>query len=289
MLRSWIPLVVALAVSNPTEGRAQASSCRSMAGPAGMPEFRLTEPDDQLLCREGYLLLHSGERKTPYWVLERLRPARFEGPGDRETLGNPFATDPDLLAAGKPAARSKDYEKQKSAIQKRSFDRGHMAPAADMKFSEPATVESFYMSNMAPQQGLNLNRHIWADLEALVRDWACDRGDLIAITGPIYDDGADDTLGEGKVAVPSAFFKIAYEPIQKRAIALVLPNEAVPKKRRKAFAALGDFRVSIQDVEQRTGIRFFPKLDARKRRQVTSIVSPMWEVVGGCNGTTLTR
>jgi endonuclease G len=256
--------------------------CRSMASATGLPVVKPLDSQDTMLCRDGYLLLHSDARKTPYWVLERLEPGRFVGEGDRKEQGDPFATDPDLKQLGRAAATPDDYLNQKSQVQKRKFDRGHMAPAADMKFTKEATTQSFFMSNMAPQHGINLNRHIWADLEALVRDWACDRRNVYVFTGPIYDEQPQDTLGPSNVAVPTAFYKIVYEPRQKRALSFILPNEAIPKQGRRSLELLEDFRAPVREVEARTGIRFFGKLEARKRRQLVDARAPMWMVVRGC-------
>src|SRR5581483_4070948 len=164
---------------------------------------------------------HNDEHKTPDWAIEKLTPNRFTGPGDRTELGNPFTPDPDL-PKGKRAELS-DYRGS-------GFDRGHMAPAASMKFSKEATEQSFYLSNMAPQVGQGLNRDIWADLEALTRTWTCGRGQLIVMTGPIYDDDRPKTIGDDKVAVPTAFYKIAYDSDRKRVIAFILPNKKVDKQ-----------------------------------------------------------
>lgn len=279
-------LIVGLCVSGSSAlAQVVPSECRAMVQAIGLPVVGGSPADTTLLCREGYLLLHSSERKTPYWVIERLAPKRFVGPGDRKAQGDPFAADPDLVAQGVPGANPSDYVGKKSTVQKRSFDRGHMAPAADMKFSEAATVESFYMSNMAPQQGINLNRHIWADLEARVRAWACDRRDVYALTGPIYDGDTFDTLGPNEVAVPTAFFKIVYEPRQKRAIGFILPNEKVPRSGRALDDVLSEYLVSIREVEQRAGLRLFNKLDARDRGRVVRTASPtVWPIVHGCMG-----
>lgn len=258
------------------------SACSTMVTAIGVPQFKTERAEYLILCREGYVLAHNNERKTPEWVVERLKPDRFEGDGDRKKQGNPFAADPDLAAAGVGFARPSDYKKQKSVKQKRSFDQGHMAPAADMKFSIAATEESFYMSNMAPQQGSNLNRHIWADLEALSRDWACDRKDIYVITGPIYDEEEPDTLGTNEVQVPTAFYKMVYEPRQRRLLSFILPNEPVSKEGAKSFEALQRFIVPLSEVEQRTSIKFFAKLESRDRKRLLALKSPMWPVVQGC-------
>ena len=257
------------------------SACRTMVSVIGAPEFKTERPDYTLLCRDGYVLAHNNEHKTPEWVVERLKPERFTGPGDRKEQGNPFAADPDLTAAGVGHATPKDYSKQKSVKEKRSFDQGHMAPAADMKFSVEATIQSFYLSNISPQQGSGLNRHIWADLEKLTRDWTCDRKDIYVITGPIYDDDPD-TLGADEVAVPTAFYKMAYEPKQRRLIAFILPNEAVDKKGKKSYEALKDFITTLSEIEKRTAINFLPALEAREHRRLASMRSVMWPVANGC-------
>jgi endonuclease G len=278
-------LVTALCIaSGAASAQTMPSECRAMVQAIGLPVVGGSPADSTLLCRDGYMLLHSSERKTPYWVVERLTPKRFVGPGDRKAQGDPFQSDPDLQNQNIPHATPNDYAGKKSTVGKRSFDRGHMAPAADMKFSENATLQSFYMSNMAPQQGINLNRHIWADLEARVRDWACDRGDVYALTGPIYDDETFDTLGPNEVAVPTAFFKIVYEPRQKRAIGFILPNDKVPRKGRSLDDVLSEYLVPIRDVEQRAGLRLFATLDTRDRNRLRRVASSgVWPVVTGCS------
>lgn len=245
-----------------------------MARPTGVPEYKGDVPEHKYLCRLGYLLSHNADRKTPDWVLERLTPDRFSGPGDRKEQGNPFAPDPDL-PKGKRAEKA-DYEAS-------GFDRGHMAPAATMKFSEQATEESFYLSNMAPQVGIGLNRHIWADLEGLARDWTCERKEVIVITGPIYDEETKlKTLGDSNVAVPHAFFKIAYVPAQRRAIAFILPNKKVDKKGKKSWDVLKQYIVTIETVEERTGLAFLQSLPKRERSRLTALKSVMWPVRQKC-------
>jgi len=271
-----------------TAPAAAQDGCGAMVKGIGMPQVKGSrgygnkgEDGYFLLCREGYVLAHDNDRKTPAWVVEHLTPARFTGPGDRNALNNPFKEDPTLKAENIPRAQLDDYNK-KSDGEKRSFDRGHMAPAADMKTTENMTVESFYLSNMAPQQGIGLNRHIWADLEGLARDWTCDRKDLYVITGPIYDDDRPDTLGPDKVAVPTAFYKMAYEPKQRRLIAFILPNQRVDKQGQKAQDALKPYITNLAEVERRSGVKFFTAFDTRERTRLSEMKSVMWMPAQGC-------
>jgi endonuclease G len=159
-----------------------------------------------------------------------------------------------------------------------------MAPAASMKFSEQATIESFYLSNMAPQQGPGLNRTIWADLEEIVRDWTCDRGELYVITGPIYDRDEPERLGPDRVAVPTAFFKVVVDAASTRAIAFVLPNQKVDKKGKPAWEALKPYIATVQEVEDRAALRLLRGLDRRDQRRLKPLHAVMWPVLDGCPG-----
>ena len=191
--------------------------CKAMLGVTGAPEYKGSEaPEHTILCRAGYVLSFNAQRLTPDWVLEVLTAERFKGTADRTALRNPFAPDPDLQAGQR--SELKDYAAS-------GYDRGHMAPAADMKFSREAMIQSFYLSNMAPQIGPGMNRGIWADLEKLTRQWVCGHNELVTISGPIYA-ATPDTVGADKVAVPTSFYKILYDPQRKRIIAFVLPTSS---------------------------------------------------------------
>ena len=263
----------------PLQALAQADEvppeCAAMVKAIGMPDAH-AGAELEIHCRTGHLLAHSDTRKTPLWVLERLTPDRFKGTADRSKLCK-FIPDPDVTQGAKDA----DY-RATSQREKRSFDRGHMAPAADMKFQAQAMSESCYFSNIAPQQGLDLNRHIWADLEGLVRDWACDRGELYVVTGPIFDVEPIDSLGPDAVAVPSAFYKLAYEPRQMRAIAFILPNKAVPKAGHASADVLAGFIVKPSEIERRSGVKMFSALTPRDSSRLRANAAPMWGVKTGC-------
>jgi len=145
--------------------------------------------DGDLLCRTGHLLAHDPVRKTPIWVAERVTAEKATSAVvPRE--GGSFRIDPGLKK-GKRTGLS-DYRKS-------GYDRGHMAPAADMHWEKQATIECFYLSNVVPQVGKKMNQGIWKALEERARTWAIDRGELFIYTGPIYDGGITKTIGKNKV------------------------------------------------------------------------------------------
>jgi endonuclease G len=197
----------------------------------------------ELLCRKGYLLAHSPENKTPIWVIEHLTAEKAQGSIPRY---NKFRPDPDLEKGAR--AELSDYKKS-------GYDRGHMAPAADMRWDQQSMIECFYLSNMVPQVGRGMNQAIWKNLEEHIRDWALDRVELYIFTGPIYEGGVREAIGKNKVAVPTHLYKIVYDPNKAEAIAFIMPNEKLDSK------DMPKYIVTIRDVENKTGLDFLSNLD----------------------------
>jgi endonuclease G len=135
------------------------------------------------------------------------------------------------------------------------YDRGHMAPAADMRWDQQAMEECFYLSNMVPQVGKGMNQGIWKNLEENIRKWALDREELYIFTGPIYEDGGKKTIGKNKVGVPTHLYKIVYDPVKVEAIAFIMPNEKLDSK------DMPNYIVTIRDIEKKTGLDFLSNID----------------------------
>jgi len=204
----------------------------------------------ELLCRKGFLLSHSAERKTPIWVIEHLTYEKATGTIPRY---DKFQADPDLEKGER--AELSDYKGS-------GYDRGHMAPAADMKWDMQAMEECFLLSNMVPQVGKGMNQGIWKNLEEKVRNWAIDRGELYVFTGPIYEGGIKEVIGDSKIAVPSHLYKIAYDPHRTEAIAFIMPNKTLNAK------DIPKYIEKIRDIEEMTGLDFLSKLD----KQVQNVI-----------------
>ena len=197
----------------------------------------------ELLCRKGYLLSHSPENKTPFWVIEHLTAEKASGTLPRY---NKFKPDPDLKKGER--AELADYKGS-------GYDKGHMAPSADMRWDEQAMVECFYLSNMVPQVGKGMNQGIWKNLEEYVRKWAIDRSELYIFTGPIYEGGIKVTIGKNKVAVPSHLYKIVYDPYKEEAIAFIMPNEKLDSE------DMPNYIVTIREIEEKTGLDFLSNME----------------------------
>ncbi|MCI0557270.1 MAG: DNA/RNA non-specific endonuclease, partial [Nitrososphaera sp.] len=229
------------------------------AGPLdNCPEYtKMGIPSEQgtLLCRKGFALAHNPENKTPDWVAEHLTKEKAEAQMGRK---NQFAPDPDLKEGER--AELADYRKS-------GYDRGHMAPAADMRWNKEAYKECFYLSNMVPQVGKGMNQGIWKNLEEKVRKWAIAREELYIYTGPVYPDDAGDaieTIGENEVAVPTHLYKVIYDPKRKEAIAFLMPNEALKT------GDMPKYIVSVNQVEKKTGIDFLSALSKQEQQRIES-------------------
>lgn len=230
----------------------------------GAPLRDESSPGETLLIvREGYALELSVDDKIPLWVCEHVKKNHINGDAERK---NNFKADPDLDPG--VGAELPDYKGS-------GFDRGHQAPAADFKYSQKRTDESFYLSNMCPQVGRGFNQHIWRVLEDRARITVERTGDAYVITGPIFYDPKEDnvdtadgwipykTIGKNKVAVPTHFYKVVVakgDSGEWRAIAFVLDNKRYPKEP-DPECDFEPYIRSIDWVEEHTGLNFMPDLD----------------------------
>ena len=195
---------------------------------------------EQIIRHKGYTVSYNKDLKIPNWVSYELTRQETKG---KEKRGDNFIADPLVKGA---IATNADYARS-------GYDKGHMAPAADMKWSPDVMKESFYFSNMCPQHP-QLNRRGWKNLEEKIRDWAVADSAIIIICGPIIDKPSK-TIGKNKVAVPERFFKVILSPFVKpaRGIGFLFNN-------RQAVEPLSTYAVSIDSIEKLTHMDFFSPL-----------------------------
>ena len=146
------------------------------------------------------------------------------------------------------------------------MDRGHLVPAADLKWSPQAMRQSFLLTNVCPMHKA-LNEGGWAKLEEKVREWVVRDSALLVIAGPIVI-ATDTTLASGKVTVPSRYFKVVMAPCVRpmRAIAFIYPNGPCGGR-------LREYAVSVDEVERQTGLDFFPLLPSDVQQRLESPVN----------------
>ena len=197
----------------------------------------------QLLVRKNYIVSYNSHTRCPNWVLWQLTREHADGNVKRPDYA--FHQDMEVPA---PRAELADYRHS-------SYDRGHMCPAGDNKWDADAMYESFLMTNMCPQNQ-NLNSGLWNQIEIQCRYWAKKYGSIYIICGPVFLKGEHQTIGQNKITVPEAFFKVVVclEGTPK-GIAFICRNTDGNRKK--------DYYVNtISQVERITGYTFFPSLDA---------------------------
>ena len=205
------------------------------------PNHRLEWPapvdHHQIIQHLGYTLSYNEKHEQADWVAYVLTKEETMKLFNRT---NKFMFDT-CVSTG--SATDADYKNS-------GYDRGHLAPAADMGWSEQSMTESFYFSNMSPQEP-NFNRGVWKKLEEQVREWAIQYDSLCVVTGPILSDSLP-SIGEHEVSVPKMYYKVIYDhsPPEKKAIAFLIPNKASKEP-------LLDFCVTIDELEKVSGLDFF--------------------------------
>lgn len=196
----------------------------------------------QIIHYEGFTVSYNEKHEQANWVAYHLTKEEVE----REIVDrrNNFRSDKRVLTG---SATTADYRNS-------GYDRGHLAPAADMKWSKKAMSESFYMTNISPQKK-TFNRGIWRELEEKCRDWAIKNHSVYIVTGGILK-GRLKKIGKNRVSVPKYYYKVIldYEAPEVKAIAFIIKNADAK------HAPLRQFVVSIDEVEKRTGLDFFPEL-----------------------------
>lgn len=266
------------------------------------PDRERIERRSFYLCRDAYAIQFDPAYKTAIWSAENLTAQRLQG--TKEPRSDDFQPDPEVPYAVQ--ATLNDYRGSQ-------FDRGHLAPAADMKVFNPvlnaiqlsdanarAMSQSFFLTNMVPQVGPNQNRGIWADLEGQVRTWALQKGQLLVVTGPVYDQGFQ-VMGRSKVAIPTRLYKVIIDTKTYNSIAFIIPNrQIVTRKTRKLdygnpqypqtldtsavncgnkSCTLENFIFPVAEVEKLTGLRFFSKLsNSDHSKVVNSLNINYWQV-----------
>jgi endonuclease G len=213
-------------------------------------ELPKSAPNDQIVHHSNYTLNYSEKHEQAEWVAYTLSSSDVYGSVGRT---NDFRADPKVKTGSASLA---DYKGS-------GYDRGHLAPAGDMKSTYTAMSESFYMSNMSPQVP-SFNRGIWKKLESTVRNWAVDYQKVYIVTGAVLT-ASYPTIGMNNVSIPEFYYKVIldYEQPEIKGIGFILPNQ-------KSSQSLQSYAVSVDEVERFTGIDFFHSLSDDIEEQIES-------------------
>ena len=189
---------------------------------------------------KGMDLSFNPQYHIPNWVSWELTADETDGNVARS---NKFSADPEMEGS----AETWDYSYS-------GYDRGHMAPAGDMRWDKEAMSQTFYMTNICPQVK-TLNAGSWKNLEEKCRQWAEADSAIYIVCGPIIDGKPIEYIGDSRVYVPRKFFKVIISPYTTpaRGIGFIMPNG-------KVEGGMQACAVTIDSVEALTGHDFFAAL-----------------------------
>lgn len=203
--------------------------------------FLPTSTTNQIVHHEGYSLSYNEDHEQAEWVAYELKKSHLS----KTNFERPHFEIDNAVKTG--AANWRNYKNS-------GYDRGHLCPAADRRYSQFAHDETFLTSNISPQKH-NFNSGIWNKLEQKVRYWANTYDGVFVVTGGVLD-GKLKTIGEEHVSVPNQFYKVLIDTNsgKTKMIAFLIPHKESNKP-------LSKFVVSVDKLETLTGVDFFPELN----------------------------
>ena len=224
-----------------------------------IPEFVIpSSTTGAIVEHEHFMLSYNEPFEQAEWVAHLLKKEHLTYDDRRRPY---FIEDP------KVKTKSADWRNYKGS----GYDRGHLCPAGDRRFSEQAYNETFYTSNIVPQDK-NFNAGVWNRLELQIRQWAKRYGELFVVTGGILEEGLEE-IGEEDVDVPRYFYKIVARGGAQnlKVIGFLIPGVDSTRK-------LWQFSVSVDSIERLTRIDFFEKLPDEKEAKLESrIILDNWK------------
>ena len=209
---------------------------------------------NHIIHYEGFDVSYDENNLIPCWVSYSLL--------SDEVLDTPPPTQGGFKQDKKIKLKQADYSDYKGT----GWSRGHMAPAADFKWSTTAYEGTYVYTNCCPQDK-SFNNGSWNVLENNVRKWAKEYNKILVVTGPIIGENKNGTIGSRKVTIPDQFFKaLLIEKDDEYCCVGFIMNNTSDKQ-----TLLNSF-VSINRLEQITGYDFFPFLDDEKEDIIEGIV-----------------
>ncbi len=212
---------------------------------------------NQVVEHSVFTLAYADEYEQAEWVFYLLTQNMLTGPAERT---NKFIPDPTVKLG---TCVTTDYTKS-------GYDRGHLCPSADVKNDLTAQAETFYLSNISPQAP-SFNRGMWSTLETAVRKATQNHDSIYVVVGPVLKEGLPKIGKTTFVAVPEYFYKILYcKSDGGHMIGFLMPN-------RKCEGVFTDYIVSVDYIEELTGIDFFPNLPNEENLESATPSFTWWQ------------
>lgn len=225
--------------------------------------------DNYLLVKPQYVMSYNNSKGMANWVSWHLSTA-WMGSADRCNCFNADET----LPVGFTVIRSSNYIGT-------GFDRGHLCPSADRSATPDDNAATFLMTNMSPQSPV-LNEQTWEHLEAYCRQLTMQGNELYIIagahgTGGIGKKGPADTIANGKINVPSHFYKIVVVlPVGDNDVKRITNTTRViavdmPNRHDVNTYDWGHYRCTVDQLEAETGYDFLSAVPVKVQKVIESV------------------
>lgn len=203
--------------------------------------FLPTSTTGQIVHHDGYSLSYNEAHEQAEWVAYELKKSHLFSINHKR----PYFEIDKAVKTG--AAHWRNYKNS-------GYDRGHLCPAGDRRYTKFAHDETFLTSNISPQEH-KFNSGVWNRLEQKARYWARKYDGVFVVTGGVLK-GNMKTIGDEDVSVPNQFYKVLIDNNtgKTKMIAFIMPHKDSKKP-------LYEFVVSVDAIEKLTGIDFFSELD----------------------------
>ncbi len=229
----------------------------------GLPKL---DAGDEVIVHPGHMLVYSEKHEQPKWTAHIATPDLITGNLARI---DSFLPDP-LVKTG--TAVTADYWNS-------GYDRGHMVPSADMRWTFEALKGTYLYSNICTQVP-ELNRETWADLEDWGRRYVnFSKHRIFVLTGPVLRAGLPTMQKpdrKNEVSIPEYFWKVVadLDGDHPQAIAFVMRNA------KQEYPPIS-YAVSVDSVETLTGLDFFPALEDALEARIEAMREPKdWSAQG---------
>lgn len=213
----------------------------------------------QIVKHKGYTLSYSEPHEQAEWVAYELKKSELNY--NNNEYERPYFIEDPFVKTG--SADWRNYRRS-------GYDKGHLCPAGDRKYSRSAFEETFYTSNISPQRH-DFNEGIWNRLEQKVRYWASKYDGVYVVTGGVLQN-TKKAIGDEDVTVPDYFYKVLldYNDGTYKMIAFLVPHKDSDRP-------LYEFVISVDALEKLTGINFYPTLpDALENKLESSNSYKEW-------------
>ncbi len=223
--------------------------CGQYGCPTGAPS------NNDVIERPIYKLSSNRTTKLADWAAYKVTTSTIDGPSRTRT----WKADPNI--SSRYTLEPDDYTDAHAVI---GTDRGHQVPLAS--FSNTSYWrDTNYLSNITPQDS-DLNQGPWVRLESNVRNFVRTGQSVYVITGPLYEYYYATLPKANEMhTVPSGYFKIVATISSSGWIETSAFIMSQSSSRSLNFCST---EVTVNEVEQRTGLNFFPSLPGYKESSV---------------------